>query len=184
MAQSWFLFKGASNEQLGPMAFDEFRAAVSQLSGSEVKSSFAWMTGWEDWRPLEDVAAEMKELKLKLPPGPPKKPSIPNREEKSGKERRGHERYEADMGAVILAKGKVYRTKAENISESGIRLKEGLPKDVTDASIVITQGDKHIKAKVKEIQPNRFEFEDVKTQSRMILKDWLDHLSETKKKSA
>jgi hypothetical protein len=50
--------------------------------------------------------------------------------------------------------------------------------------VILTKGDKHIKAKVKEIKKDRFEFEDVKTQSRLILKDWLDHLSETKKKSA
>ena len=73
MSQSWFLFKASTNEQLGPMAFDEFRAAVSQLTGSEVRSSFAWMSGWADWRALEEVAAEMKDLKVTLPPSPPKK---------------------------------------------------------------------------------------------------------------
>jgi hypothetical protein len=186
MAQTWFLFKGATNEQLGPMAFDEFRAAASQLTSSEIRASFAWQTGWADWRSLEEVAAEMKELKLKLPPSPPAKSAVRKPAAKTnGDERRNHERFESDMGAVILSKGKVYRTKTENISAGGIRLKEGLPEDISaDASVILTKGDKHIKAKVKEIKKDRFEFEDVKTQSRLILKDWLDHLSEAKKKSA
>jgi hypothetical protein len=185
MSQAWFLFKASSNEQLGPMPFDEFRAAVSHLTTSEVRSSFAWMTGWKEWRSLEEIAAEMKDLKVSLPPAPPKKEKASRSKEKSGSERRIHERYEADMSAVILSKGKVYRTKTENISAGGIRLKEGLPNDIDeDASVVLTSGDKHLKARVKEVQKDRFEFEDVKTQSRMILKDWLNHLSETKKKSA
>jgi hypothetical protein len=187
MAQQWFLFKGATNEQLGPMAFDEFRAAASHLTPSEVRSAFAWQSGWPDWRPLEDVAAEMKELNGALPPGPPKKPVVAAKKEKrsSGEERRVHERYDADLNAVILSKGKVYRTKTENISAGGIRLKDALPKELDgEASVILTKGDKHLKAKVKEVKSDSFEFEDVKTQSRMILKDWLNHLSYTKKKSA
>ncbi len=184
MAQQWFLFKGATNEQLGPMAFDEFRAATSQLSSNELHASFAWQSGWADWKPLEEVAEEFKELKLQLPPSPPIK-LAKKRESAADKERRIHERFDADMGAVILSKGKVYRTKTENISAGGIRLKEELPADISpDASVIITRGDEHFQARVKEVKKDRFEFEELKSQSREILKDWLDHLSDAKKKSA
>jgi hypothetical protein len=188
MSQQWFLFKGATNEQLGPLAFDEFRAAASQLISSEIATCFAWQSGWPDWRPLDEVAAEFKELKIQAPPSPPVR--LASAAAKRGKtnkdeERRIHERFDADMGAVILSKGKVYRTKTENISAGGIRLKEQLPADISgDASVIITRGEEHFKARVKEVKKDRFEFEDLKAQSREILKDWLDHLAESKKKSA
>lgn len=144
----WSLHNPLKGWTLHRLSLEEAQKLVHTMSLPERKVSWAWITGWSDWRSL---GAEGTELLFKEQfEDNELAPTLPaNRledeitevhvEPKKENTIREHLRIKADLSAEVILGSQSFKTRTTDYSEGGIRFKDALPDWVAGYFTVIVQ---------------------------------------------